>query len=282
MKDCERYQLEIEDFLYGELSERRAAEMRAHLSACADCAAVRDQIERENAMYAEFYEQTELEPTGEMWESIRARIQSEPPPVVQERSGSGGAWNWLWRPAVLRQLAFAIVLIVLSVSATVFILKRDGNPSEDMAKDLAIAPSPSVPPTPTSTVTPTQTPVPEVTKVVPPAPAVKMTPRTPAPKLPAASPAVSDESGLLRQQLARAEREYQSAVRLLDRAIAKRRDTLDPAMVKQYESSLALIDESIAQSRQALRQRPNDLSVGQFLLAAYAKKVELMQDIAMQ
>lgn len=269
--DCERYQIEIEDFLCGELSERRAAEMRAHLAECPDCAALRDQVERENALYAEFYEQTEIEPAGEMWDAIRARIQSEPRPAGRERGGFGGAWNWLWRPAVMRQLAFAIVLIVLSVSATVFFLKRDGNDEKNIAKE----PAPNPSPTPQSPVAPIQAPTPQADLDIKPTLVHK-----PAP-LPR-TPAASDESGLLREQLARAEREYQSAVRMLDRAIAKRRDTLDPALVKQYESSLVLIDESIAQSRQALRQRPNDLSVGQFLLAAYAKKVELMQDIAMQ
>jgi hypothetical protein len=86
----------------------------------------------------------------------------------------------------------------------------------------------------------------------------------------------------MNQQIARAGREYQKAIKMLDQAIAKRRDSLDPALVKQYETSLALIDKSIAESRQALRERPDDPTAGQFLLAAYAKKLELMQDIAIQ
>ena len=86
---------------------------------------------------------------------------------------------------------------------------------------------------------------------------------------------------MIRQQIARAEREYQGAVRLLERAIARRRNSLDPTVVREYESSLALIDSSIRQSRAALRANPDDLSTGQFLLATYARKVELMQDIAL-
>jgi tetratricopeptide (TPR) repeat protein len=87
---------------------------------------------------------------------------------------------------------------------------------------------------------------------------------------------------LMNRQIARAEREYQKAIRLLDQAIAKQRDRLDPALIRQYESSLALIDDSIAASRRALRERPDDPTAGQFLLAAYAKKLDLMQDIAMK
>ena len=87
---------------------------------------------------------------------------------------------------------------------------------------------------------------------------------------------------MINQQIARAEREYQGAIRLLDQAIARRRDSLDSNVIRQYESSLALIDDSIAQSRRALRAKPDDVTAGQFLLAAYAKKIELMQDIAMR
>jgi hypothetical protein len=90
------------------------------------------------------------------------------------------------------------------------------------------------------------------------------------------------EQELMNRQIVRAEREYQKAVRMLDKVIAKQRDRLDPDVIKQYESSLALIDDSIAASRRALRERPDDPTAGQFLLAAYAKKLDLMQDIAMK
>ncbi len=90
------------------------------------------------------------------------------------------------------------------------------------------------------------------------------------------------EEEQITQQIARAEREYQGAIRLLDRAIAKRREGFDAEVFRQYEASLALIDDSIAQSRRALRAKPDDVTAGQFLLAAYAKKIELMQDIAMR
>ena len=129
--------------------------------------------------------------------------------------------------------------------------------------------------TPTPTPAPGSTPAAPTATPVPPAPpevaAAKPKPR--APKL--------SEEELIGQQVARAEREYQGAIRLLDRAIARRRDGLDPAILAQYQSSLALIDSSIETSRQALRDHPRDPAAGQFLLAAYARKVELMQEIAM-
>jgi hypothetical protein len=87
---------------------------------------------------------------------------------------------------------------------------------------------------------------------------------------------------LIQQQLQRTEREYVAAIRMLDKAIAKRKGSIDGDVFRQYEASLALIDDSIDKSRAAMRQRTGDPVAGQFLLAAYARKVELMQEIALQ
>ncbi|MEY3285197.1 MAG: hypothetical protein RIR86_3210, partial [Acidobacteriota bacterium] len=114
-----------------------------------------------------------------------------------------------------------------------------------------------------------------------PAPDTSPVPSAPAVRVPSRRVRRLSDVEMIRRQIVRAEREYQGAVRLLERAIARRRDSLDPTVVREYESSLALIDSSIRQSRAALRANPNDLSTGQFLLAAYARKVELMQDIAL-
>ncbi len=261
--NCERSQAELEDFLSGELSEARAAEIRAHLGGCFACAAARDEVERENELFAQFYEQTALEPSEETWASIRSRLDAKPPRPPPTEPAGGGWFAWLFRPAVVRQFAFAVVLIALSVAATTFFLKR----GKEENKDVAIDHGPAATPTPQPTVAPTPAPSPNPV-VRPPQPAVRRKQLT--------------DQEMLNQQLARAEREYQNAIRMLDQAIVKRKDSLDPGVFKQYESSLALIDNSIAQSRRALRDRPNDPAAGQFLLAAYGRKVELMQDIAMR
>src|ERR1051326_8633873 len=121
--NCERCQTELEDFLYGELSGRLAAEIRAHLAACAECAAVRDDLERENQLFAQFYEQNAIEPTGEMWDAIRARIATEAPQQIQTEAkpleakrGKPGWWPSLAmglfgsaQSSMLRQAALALL-----------------------------------------------------------------------------------------------------------------------------------------------------------------------------
>jgi hypothetical protein len=264
--NCERYQLELEDFLYGELTEKRAAEVRAHLAGCADCAARRDGLQREHELFAQFYEETALDPTGEMWNAIRAGIEGAPRPTAPELHTTGGGWfDWLWRPALLRQAAFAVLLVALSVAATMYFTRRGAEPHVTSVAT-GKGPSPVAEPggAPHRLAPP---------RVAPPAASLAARKEPPRPL---------SEQELIRQQLAKAEREYQGAIRLLDRAIARRRDSLDPNVIREYESSLALIDDSIARSRRAMQAQSGDASAGQFLLAAYAKKVELMQDIAMR
>lgn len=284
--NCETYQSELEDLLYGELSDARAAQLRAHFAACRGCAGVRDKLEREHEIFSQFYEQSAIDPGAEMWDAIRTRIPPAPAPQKEASELSGGWWKspagggalgWLLRPSVIRQAAFALVLIALSAAITTMVLKRERNEKKNQAQ---------------TTVTPTRLPslIPPPPPVSTPAPVIARNEprqnelRGPAPKARKVEPparALTDQEKL-NQQIARAEREYQSAIKLLDSAIAKRKDLLDPDQVKQFEISLALIDTSIAASRRALRDRPDDPSASQFLLAAYARKVELMQDIAMR
>jgi hypothetical protein len=295
--NCDHCRNELEDFLYGELAEARAAEMRAHLGSCAVCAAWRDEIDHENEIFGRFYEQTSIEPGAEMWEAIRARINSEARDRTSINEGSsnpafapqgGGWWERLragasrlpLAPATLRQAAFAALLVVLSVAATIIYLKLGENGPNNVANNNGNG---ATTPTPRQVAPPSPSPTKDVADAE-----VNPNKGAPAPKgvrpqvNRVATPRQLTDQELVNRQIARAEREYQKAIRLLDQAIAKQRDRLDPALIKQYESSLALIDDSINASRRALRERPDDPSAGQFLMAAYAKKLDLMQEIAMK
>ena len=303
--NCERCTNELEDFLYGELGEAPAAEVRAHLADCAVCASLRDVIERENELFGQFYEQTSIEPAAEMWEAIRARISGEAREQAQIdraawspafrpldsgglragldalfRMARAGAFGRLLAPAMLRQAAFAAILVALSVAATTIYLKLGEKGPREVANDGREA-APTQPPRQGGT--PSPSPSIDVPRGGGKPNDVATTQKGPKPPVNQAPPPrqLTDQE-LMNRQIARAEREYQKAIRLLDQAIAKQRDRLDPALIKQYESSLALIDDSIDASRRAFRERPDDPIAGQFLLAAYAKKLDLMQDIAMK
>lgn len=283
--NCENCQLELEDFVYGELKPSRASEVRSHLADCAACRQHRLEIERENEVFASYHARTVLDPSPELWVAIRDRISDESEATAAPRvswlrallggSGFAAMASVALRPVFLRQAAAALALIVVTVVATTLFLSR----SEKRVGQIAtrVDPSPTVA-APTSTPATTSTPAPSAEL-----PRERPTgePRMVATSAKPKAPALTEEQ-LLQQQVARTEREYVNTIRMLDRAIAKRKESIDPQVYSQYESSLALIDESIDKSRAALRGRVSDPVAGQFLLAAYARKVELMQEVALR
>ncbi|MBK9707560.1 MAG: zf-HC2 domain-containing protein [Acidobacteria bacterium] len=282
--NCDNCQADLEDFLYGELSESRSTEIRSHLSGCESCAALRTELERENEVFADFFEQTAIDPSEELWQSIRTRIGNEP--VTQKNPGwlgrlfNGEVLALFLSPAVFRQAAFAVILIALTVTATVVYLKRNASQTQMVAQnhiEQAKTPQSTVVPVVKESGNPAEPATGQIDQPPQQRPMVIPAVNRPAPPVGEVS-----ERDLISRQIRRAENEYRGAIRMLDRAIARRSDSFDPELIRQYQSSLALIDDSISQSRLALRRTPDDAAAGQFLLAAYARKVELMQDIAMR
>jgi anti-sigma factor RsiW len=233
--NCKRCQTELEDFLYGELSERLAGQMRAHLADCSECTALRDELEREHELFTQFYEQTAIDPTGEMWDAIRARIAEEP---VRQATETKPRWwqslagGWL-TPVLMRQAALALLLIALSVTATIVLMRR-GDDGKNIARhgDKQNATSSPQPPVPSPTTNVAQV-TPE-TAITPPVKQENV-------RREVVKPHPLSDQELLVRQLARAEREYQGAIRMLDQAITKRREDIAPDAFKQYQASLALI-----------------------------------------
>lgn len=271
--NCERFQLDLEELLYGELAPGRSAELRAHLAGCDECRRFESDLAREMELFSRYQAASEIEPSPEMWEKIRERIGAEGrergSEGARERWGIGGLLGWLWQPMVLRQVAGALALIVVTVGVTVyFVGRRDEGDLRAVTQ-----------PTATPSVIPTATPAATPAGIVAPSPLMAENKSSTA--KPVKARPMSDEE-MIRVQVARAEREYVGAIRLLDRAIARRKGQIDGGIYAQYESSLALIDDSIEKSRRAMREHPGDTAAGQFMLAAYARKVELMQEIALQ
>ncbi len=79
----------------------------------------------------------------------------------------------------------------------------------------------------------------------------------------------------------RAEKEYIKAIRMLSSIVDERKSTLDPRMVAELEKNLKAIDEVIASTRRAYRDHPTDPELAHYMLTAYQKKVELLQDLAL-
>lgn len=76
-----------------------------------------------------------------------------------------------------------------------------------------------------------------------------------------------------------AEKDYQSAITDLQRALQAQRGRLAPETVRTLELNLALIDEAIRQSREALARDPNSAEVAQMLSDAYNQKLNVLQQV---
>jgi tetratricopeptide (TPR) repeat protein len=77
----------------------------------------------------------------------------------------------------------------------------------------------------------------------------------------------------------RAEREYQEAIRILSALAEERKASLEPELVKELDQNLRAIDQAIASTRKACEAHPNDPELALYMLWAYARKVELLQDL---
>lgn len=78
----------------------------------------------------------------------------------------------------------------------------------------------------------------------------------------------------------RAEQEYQQAILILSEIVEKRKPSLDAGLVAEFERNLRAIDQAIETTRAAYYARPSDPDLAIFMLAAYSRKVELLEELA--
>jgi hypothetical protein len=113
----------IEEYFDGEVTTQTGASVRAHLSACADCAAALDALSFEQEIYAR-YDRGGLEVTPDLWARVSAEIARTPPPSESPAAGR----NFLSRARVYfaaalgtlaARPALASSLALLLVSAAV-------------------------------------------------------------------------------------------------------------------------------------------------------------------
>jgi len=243
-KECRRL---LEDFHDHELSEMRAGEVRQHLDACSACAAELRILESERELFERYraHQANEASASAPKWDVLHERISRyDDGAAASQRAQAGGArrFGWLGFLAgspLVRQAVYATLLVALSVAGTLIMVKRNR----------------PAPPVPTASV--------QMQGRVVPASVDK------------------DSVGLdsAMRAVRRAEQEYIQAIQLLNEIVDRRKPSLDPKLVREIESNLKSIDESIAATRRAYYERPSDPELAQYMLAAYSKKVELLQEL---
>jgi len=238
---CEKVLPILQGFHDGELDARLVEKVESHLRECPACSQMLQRLKKEAGLYRSYAEgvERELEVRPEVWQRVSARIAHEVP--ADRRGFFGSLRPGLWfGPALARQTAFALVVAVLSVAATLVYVRYERQRNETVAQ----------------------------------APGVSQRP---------ADPGRAGAQGNLASALEsvrRAEQEYLQAIRMLSDIVEKEKPALDPRLLAEFQQSLQVIDQHINATREAYYAHPADPELAHYMLAAYSRKVELLQRLA--
>lgn len=285
---CEACQSVLEEYFDGELPSKSAAEIRAHLANCPACAAEMAELRQAHELYTRYERDVEVTPA--LWAGIEARIKAEKAALPTARPASG--WRtWLKGLFVMPHIspAFAAALVVLAIGLTVVVMSYlHSRNATNNGNTVAVNPQPAnsngsqtAPPAPNPN---GETKQPALASTQPDseknAKPSKVTEREPKPaaqkqlvavtKKPQAPP---DPMKLVRE----AEQKYLAAIAILSQDVNRHRSQIDPAVLARFDSALADIDRTIAETRQIVRRNPDDPVALQYLLSAYAKKVDTLR-----
>jgi hypothetical protein len=302
---CEDCLAIIEEYFDAELNEQDSAKVAEHMVACGICNEVYQSLEQEQQVYAHYQRDVEVSPA--LWQAVQAGIKQQA--AIEERAQPESLPGRLRRfftetfQAPRFSPALAAMLVVVAVGATVLVMNyvnsqsnstitAGANKNDNGSNPAKKANDNQTPQAGPGEVAVTPKDKPEEKPEIAPSPstenesAVKPTP-VKAPKSNAANlpeavgkkvegsqPRVTAEA-LLRD----AEQKYIKAIALLQRDFDKRRSKLDPQLVAKLDASLASIDRTIAETRNAVRKNGDDPIAVQYMLTAYAKKVEVLRDI---
>jgi hypothetical protein len=305
MMNCQECEKFLEEYLDGELDARATQIVASHLAACEACARGYDALVSEASLYASYERGVEVSPR--LWDGVEARIRAE---------RTGGEVGLLQRvSAWLAPLltvprfspALTAALLLVAIVLTVGVMKLTGTRSQSQKNDTEIArgdaqlninrnaqPAPTTTRhAETSTPAPTETPAsaPNSSPVSKPSPENRKSPANERKRtnelngnaqiLNAGNTTATQSREQTPEQLVReAEQRYIAAIQMLQRDVATKRTKLDPQTVARFDQSLAAIDRSIAETRRTVAQHASDPVAVQYMLSAYAKKVEVLREMA--
>jgi hypothetical protein len=277
---CEKWLPLIEEYFDGELDDRASKQVSAHIDSCDSCRMLYDELTREHKAYLSYKRDLDLEISPALWAGIDSRVKAEK--AASQQSGKLYQWFTLLVGGPRLSPALAAALVLLAVAATVVTMRywgrehvnpnsesQGGAPTNTIAKiDGHPTPAPSVQPPPDQK------------------DGKPDNPQAPAPNgvrhpLKSAAPARRQE--ISPEQVVReAEEKQLAAIAVLNRAVDRRRSTLDPSVVAKFQVALTAIDRTIAETRSAVKQNPGDPVAAQYMLAAYGEKIEMLKDMAGQ
>jgi anti-sigma factor RsiW len=299
---CEEFQPLIEDYFDGELDERTNEQVAQHVSVCAACASLYRKLEGEQELYVRY--ECEARPAPDFWDNVMARAVEENTarssrPLNILRNWFSSALGNFNAPRFSPSLTALIVIIAIGITIGVM---RYVNPRESATQSVSLSQNEGAPVRASSTlpeenIRPTNpskgheteeqgskrdvgSEPPQLVKngsgrkgrlvlAASKENAGRVNPRPPA----SGRNPTSDE--LVRE----AEQKYVEAIAMLSRDVNRRRSRLDAQTAARFERTLAAVNRTIADTRRAARKHPGDPVATQYMLTAYARKVDVLREI---
>jgi hypothetical protein len=297
---CEECRAQVEDYFDGELDERTADLVAQHLDACQACAAAYSRLEREQELYLSY--ECDAGPSPAFWDNVMSRSleADKAPQTFQPLSSLRGLLGHFSAPRFSTSLTALLVLIAIGATALVMRYINSAERATATAPQ-SVAQNGSAPaiarPTPNETIAGPENKTGEraagegneiLVKGQPLAARngagrkgrfVLTATAKNAGRL-EGSPAASGHKTSPDELVREAEQKYVAAISMLSRDVSRRRSQLDPLMAARFERTLAAVERTINDTRRAVRQHPGDPVAAQYMLTAYARKVDVLREMA--
>lgn len=279
---CDDCQPRIEEYFDRELDEQTAVQIKQHLADCVSCSRLLQGLSAEQDIYV--YDTPELEIAPESWSKVRSRI------ILTKPASRVGVFERL-RDALRIPFAPPRIsvwttagLILAAVGLTILVM-RYAWPKQDQPPISVTANSPK--PAPATRQEQTRTTddrapnktvgaVDNVKGTGPGDRSLSIALKSPRPR--AGVPSTLQKK-TPNQLVREAEQKYLSAIALLSRAAERRRSRLDAGTQAKLEQALDSIDRTIAGTRKVVRKHPDDPVAVQYMLTAYARKVDMLREM---
>lgn len=289
---CEEFAILLEDYVDGTLGAAEAARVEVHLHGCEACTGELELIRRENAFYITIAGRTDV-PVPD-WSDVRAAIASDRPaghrPSLLGRIASLFAGVLAPAPALA-----AVAAAVLATGGVSYVVLRGEwqrtasveQPATQSDEGVSASNEPDPVPKPVSPPEATSNEVEEAAprrkgrkaprprrRAVPkPRPVPRDFPlemvRNGNPELVPAAVAVAHATSI-----------YESAIRELTPVYERRKAAFGTGAGRRLDSTIAEIDRAISGTRRAVMRNPGDPEALQSLMAVYAQKVDVLQEVA--
>jgi hypothetical protein len=285
---CDDCLLLMEEDLDAELDGRRAGLLASHLATCSSCTQEYQTLKREQEIYARYSRDVAFTPA--LWTAVRTRIEKN----LKSRPISfwGGIRHWAKNLAIMPRLtpvlaaSLVVAVIVSTLLITKSIILRQDQAKRGVGSQEASTSHPSQARSPSSGSMPAKEAAELKSQQAQPEGALIAKSRrevetnsSPAKKNVLVAHRVK-RAPTVQELVAQAEQKYLAATAILSRDLKKPDTKLDPVLRARLEVTLAAIDRTIADTREAVGQRPTDPEAVRYMLTAYAKKVEVLQEMA--